>query len=663
MTQPLAVTFVWNENNTEATEAVRYAAGMLARDVSQPFSRAVDIPVFFYRGTEMCTPPPVTLCAEHVLIYPLVDSEMVVNTDWRAYLHKLTAVQNATVVPIALTAQALKIGSPLSELNFIRMYDYHNFRKENVFIRIAHEIYRYGFNGQRQELEPGTESSLKLFISHAKDGSAGLLSAQQLKDCLDRSSFRQFFDVYDIMPGQMFDREIENNIRQSTVILINSDVYSSRYWCQKEILLAKKYGRPIIEVDVLELYMDRKYPFAANIPVVRINRTERIRTEDMLRIISSALLETIRFYYTEICLKLTAEQMGITALRLNRPPEPSDLDRLFPPEENSPCPPFRVLYPDPPLYADELQYLEKFGISAVTPLTCQQKNLHRLRAGISVSDIPDKESGMLGQDASHLKKLSQSIAKYLLYRGARLVYGGDIRQNGFTEYLLEETQILNERLKDNVSHIIDYLAWPLYCADKAALTVWEADYIQLAQIIRVVPDAVGPEIDTSLFLPDNSPKNRYIRGKCLTKMRDAMLDGCDIRICAGGRKTGYKGKMPGILEETELAVQKGKPLYLLGGFGGVTQSICRLMEYGDVEECLQTDWQAGQNLQYAEMLAEYSARGETVNYEQTIAVIRNADLKNGLTPEENRLLFHTVYEGEAIRLILKGLERLLYEKE
>lgn len=663
MTQPLAVAFVWNENNENASEAVHYAAGMLARDASKPFSRAIDIPLFFYPGTAALTPPPINLCAEQILICALIDPEMVVGADWRTCLLALPSLKNATVIPIALAPQALKIGSPLSDINFIRMYDYPALQKEHVFIRIAHEIYRYGFNGLYRRLEPGADSSLKLFISHAKDGGTGLSCARQLKDFLDRSSFRQFFDVYDIMPGQMFDSEIERNIRQSTVILINSDVYSSRYWCQKEILLAKKYERPIIEADVLDSYMDRKYPYAANIPVVRVGRTDGISQEDLLRILAAALLETIRFYYADIWLKLTANHMGIPAVRLNRPPEPFDIDRLFPRNTDHPNHIHRILYPDPPLYADELQYLEGRGIQAVTPLTCRQKNLRQLRAGISVSNIPKEESRLLGQDSSHLKKLSQSVAKYLLCRGARLVYGGDIRQNGFTGYLLEEARILNERLKDHTSRIIDYLAWPIYCADQTALTLWEADHIQLAEMIRVAPDAVGPEIDRTQYLPDDSPRNRYIRGKCLTAMRGAMLDGCDIRICAGGRKTGYKGCMPGILEETALAVRKGKPLYLLGGFGGVTQSICRLLEYGDIDECLRADWQAEQNLQYAELLAEYRAHGETVDYEQAVIDLRDADLKNRLTDEENRLLFHTCYESEAIRLILKGLERLYHEKK
>lgn len=663
MTQPLAVAFVWNENSENASEAVRYAAGMLARDASKPYSRAIDIPVFFYPGTAVLTPPPVELCAEQVLICALIDPEMVVSAGWRTCLLALPSLKNATVIPIALAPQALKIGSPLSDINFIRMYDYPVLQKEHIFIRIAHEIYRYGFNGLYRRLEPGAGSSLKLFISHAKDGGTGLSCARQLKDFLDRSSFRQFFDVYDIMPGQMFDSEIERNIRQSTVILINSDVYSSRYWCQKEILLAKKYKRPIIEADVLDSYIDRKYPYAANIPVVRAGRTDCIGQEDLLRILTAALLETIRFYYADVWLKLTANHMGIPAVRLNRPPEPFDIDRLFPQNADQPNRIRRILYPDPPLYADELQYLEVRGIQAVTPLTCRQKNLRQLRAGISVSNIPEAEARLLGQDSSHLKKLSQSVAKYLLCRGARLVYGGDIRQNGFTEYLLEEAGILNERLKDHTPRIIDYLAWPLYCADQTALTLWEADHIQLAEMIRVAPDAVGPEIDCTQYLPDDSPRNRYIWGKCLTAMRGAMLDGCDIRICAGGRKTGYKGCMPGILEETALAVRKGKPLYLLGGFGGVTQSICRLLEYGDVDECLQAGWQAGQNLQYAELLAEYRAHGETVDYGQAVKDLRAADLKNGLTEEENRTLFHTCYESEAIRLILKGLERLYHEKK
>lgn len=41
-----------------------------------------------------------------------------------------------------------------------------------------------------------------------------------------------------------------------------------------------------------------------------------------------------------------------------------------------------------------------------------------------------------------LYRLSQYIANYVLGRGATLIYGGDLRRDGYTEQLLQEAQIL-----------------------------------------------------------------------------------------------------------------------------------------------------------------------------------------------------------------------------
>jgi hypothetical protein len=45
------------------------------------------------------------------------------------------------------------------------------------------------------------------------------------------------------------------------------------------------------------------------------------------------------------------------------------------------------------------------------------------------------------------------------------------------------------------------------------------------------------------------------------------------RILLGGRREGFQGEMPGLLEEAVFAVENGQPLYLAGGFGGITFDI------------------------------------------------------------------------------------------
>lgn len=140
-------------------------------------------------------------------------------------------------------------------------------------------------------------------------------------------------------------------------------------------------------------------------------------------------------------------------------------------------------------------------------------------------------------------------------------------------------------------------------------------------------------------------------------MRRTMIARCDFRISAGGRLTGYKGWLPGVLEEIALSSELGKPIFLLGGFGGITRSVCRLIREKTVPEELTLAWQWNNNPGLAEMMAFAVSRG--VDYQErhqhALEIIMNTDLRNGLAPEENARLFETPFADEIIHLILKGM--------
>lgn len=120
-----------------------------------------------------------------------------------------------------------------------------------------------------------------------------------------RFGYESFFDSNDIAPGYRFDDEIINNIKESSVIIINSDIYSSRYWCQREIQAAKEFERPIIEIDLIDKAMDRKFPFAGNVPVVRVDIIDdKVEEGDLYRILENIMIETIRFNYVDKKLEL-----------------------------------------------------------------------------------------------------------------------------------------------------------------------------------------------------------------------------------------------------------------------------------------------------------------------------------------------------------------------
>ena len=85
---------------------------------------------------------------------------------------------------------------------------------------------------------------MRLFISHAKQD--GLTLAEEFKATLESMPASRFFDSVDIAPGYDFASEIVEGVKDSILLAILSDAYSSRPWCRREVLTAKRFQRPMV---------------------------------------------------------------------------------------------------------------------------------------------------------------------------------------------------------------------------------------------------------------------------------------------------------------------------------------------------------------------------------------------------------------------------------
>lgn len=660
--EPLSIALIWNKDDQSSIEEyIEHITEMLSRDRDRPFSRTINLPIFYYSNLEENEIPSLpNLKSEKILIYVFVGINSVVSVEWRDYIGSLYNIKNAKVVPIALDKYAYKISDKVQAYNFIREYELDSCKKQQLFISMAHEIYRYGFNEKKEPISKN--SALKIFLSHAKDGKNGLHIAKQLKRLIDDSTLTRFFDSNDIAPGYRFDDEIINNIKESSVIIINSDIYSSRYWCQREIQTAKELERPIIEVDLIDEAMDRKFPFAGNVPVIRVNAIEgKVEEEDLYRILENIMLESIRFNYADEKLELLKLKMPGNVKKMCRPPEMIDVSKIIRKNSNKIELKYnKIIYPDPPIYSEEIEFFQKLGIEICTPIEYEKNGLSGKKVGISISDPEINEIKSNGQNESHLLRLSQYMANYILGRGATLIYGGDFRKGGYTEQLLQEAQILKDRLKTKNIYLKNYVAWPIYLADTLETKKWIAKYCDLLEIKEIpIDETVSDLIETNKrFLTPDTVDNCYVWSKSLTKMRYEMIKDCNARICAGGKKIGYKGKMPGILEEIIIASELGCPLYLLGGFGGIVHDVCELLQNNKCTDSLTEEWQVSFNKGYKELLQKYKERDEEIKYLELQEKMKCINLNNGLTMKENEILFNTVYVDEAVQLVLKGLQSI-----
>ncbi|GFE59582.1 TIR domain-containing protein [Geobacter sp. AOG2] len=664
---PLAIHFIWHPSDNDVIDPILKAVSKyLSRDINRPFSRNLNIPIFFYSSNNPIIVPnnnPQELATRNILfVFTSVNTRG--RASWDSYISNLPCNETMRVVPVALTREGLGHGGEgcLKDINFIRAYEWHyESVVQNTILTMAHEIYRHGFV-EIGEGDKGKSSSINIFLSHAKSGNTGRLHAETIKRFIENTNMSHFFDATTISPGFKFNEEIIKHIEDSTMVAICSDDYSSRYWCQREILCAKKYHRPMIAVNCLENYEDRIFPAGSNVPCVHISPKPPLSEPETLKVLTTAILETIRHCHALKSLEHYQVRgwIGDDCAIFSRPPEIRQILALKAEGTFT-----KICYPEPPIYSEEADWHHQLEIDTFTPLwsSSEDHSLNGLRVGISISEVPSD-----GFQENHLPlnqsiRLAQDLARHLLARSATLIYGGDLRKNGFTEFILDEAIALKNRLNTDVIHVENHLSWPIHKADKE-MTAWRANYKAVMDTVEYdIPDDIANDIDKDNFLPPSTPQNKYIWSRCLTEMRVLSIDSSHARICAGGKLSGYSGKMPGVLEEILIAIDKSKPIYLLGAFGGVVGDVCKVLRKAPYPDSLTEAWQNSHNAGYVDVQTIASKYGMHADYRQVKTALEGIAIptlskNSGLDELTYLRLMETPFVDECIHLIMQGLKNL-----
>lgn len=292
--------------------------------------------------------------------------------------------------------------------------------------------------------------------------------------------------------------------------------------------------------------------------------------------------------------------------------------------------------------------------------------------GISISDSEDLEA--LGMNKAVLDLAYVEIARHLLAHGARLAYGGDQRQAGYTQQLFDLTRAYDFPGQDVRDRVVNYLAWPLH------LNITDEHRIELLDVATIEELSIDNKlredfaIDDKKFLVPNTTENRYVWARSLTAMRQRMNDDIDARIILGGQSSEFKGRYPGIAEEALMALQSddspGVKIYLMGGFGGCAGDLVKAIA-GDQPKRLTLDFQLNASLHsadYSHLYQFYNQRhpDEPIDYDSLVCTFHDGGveaLKNGLVASENERLFQTDDIDEMVSLIIKGLRSNLIEED
>ena len=256
---PLAVHLIWGSKDyayyseghedylDKMSKFVLEFRKYLTRDPDKQFSRTLDIPTFLYCNNNPKKLPKLKKVAKKDIVFFFVTQDMV-RKEWDNYVGEIilkvenkknennNRIEEKYIIPVALNEKSLNFAlyNSMIKKNFVRLDDLKNeeTRIEGI-IKLLYEFYKRIWSNKSDE-------QIKLFLSHTKKDDSGYAYAKSIIHHISTLNIGRFFDIYDIQPGDNFERKIEKEIEKSTFLAIMSDNYSTRYWCQRELISAKK---------------------------------------------------------------------------------------------------------------------------------------------------------------------------------------------------------------------------------------------------------------------------------------------------------------------------------------------------------------------------------------------------------------------------------------
>lgn len=646
---PLSVHVLFHKDNEQGKQVFEDIYHLLCRNPKEPLTDGLDIPVYLRTGGGEDNIPEINYdqSAKNVIIL-LVDREMYNCSKWKQYIEQLLIQKNGNtrILPVSQFEYAFDLLPELGKTQFIALKSYSI--KDNWG-----EFKRRLFDSLIRFLKGKSTEKIKLFISHSKKDpdKLGEKKAEELRRFLrNDTKLDSFFDANDIQDGYDFGKQIEANLEDSLLMILKTNTYSEREWCRIEALVGKNNMLPTIAVSLINGEVKRNFPYLGNVPLIRYDN-------NWSEIVNLLLRTALNQYHQKELLDIIN---GVSDNGDHRilpfSPELFSLSLL---DSDSRT----VLYPEPPLGSEEIELLKKLKgeIDFITPMQVFSglcKYLNQKKIAISISESEDIIH--YGGDPILLNDLIIEISRHILIAGGYLLYGGDLRKQGFTELFKDLSCQYGhlERSNNKAFYFTNYFAWPIHLVLNPTQRA-EFKYSRV-EVRTIEAPRECPSDKITEFVSPNTIENFYLWAKSLTKMREAVCADADGYIILGGRTSGFKGKYPGILEEFLFAKRAKRPIFLLGGFGGVAKVISDIImgeEDNDLyEKAIITPL-------YDQFVTLYNKRetDDQIDYDAIINEIQKegfSNLNNGLSDDENRILFASTNVLEIIIIVMKGLNSI-----
>lgn len=305
--------------------------------------------------------------------------------------------------------------------------------------------------------------------------------------------------------------------------------------------------------------------------------------------------------------------------------------------------------------------------SQTSPLM-ENTSLNLMQVGLSLSFPRDS------QQSSDNNKLMQFVSKLvgeLLKRQAIVVSGGHLNKGSFVNVFHKTALNIIESYPSKCKPLTNYLGAPLKINPLQQSKLEKTTLIEQVEAPKDVVDLLKSHQDINNDLATNpfgSAIHRYAWARGMTHMRQEQVKYLKARVLIAGRympvtgdsSTWYASAIPGILEEMILSIEAKQPVFIVGGFGGMSGVISDILQRKDNDSAF---WHSQQLVPFtAEMRKLYNEQGiKWRTFEELrkyLHGLKLRDINPLLKKTEFNTLLNSKNEGELTKVILAGLNRL-----
>lgn len=382
----------------------------------------------------------------------------------------------------------------------------------------------------------------KVFISYARED--GHEICDEIKKELNKNvGIENFVDIKDISIGELAQEKIEQECKTSYILYILTDIYETRYFCNKENCIAKLNDRPGIIYNCVKKEIPMRLPILSNYVEIIHNKNS------IYYLINNICKLIIRH---KVYLKNIAKENKFRVIN-NR------LDYYALLEVDK-----KIIYPGAPIFDDEINIYKKFS----NKLDCISYLEYFLNINGKYNNISISTSISNEEEKDFSKKLIVDsfydlLIQCLIFSGCTIHTALDFYYNS-SKSKAERIKFIGDKYSDR------YLK-------EGKQKVLCYNYVPIAKKEMYNSNLIASNIQLFRFKFCNYfEKNKWFSND-YTNARKQMIYNSDILIIFSGKK--YDDYMKsGIFEEFIYALVKKKKIIVIENFGGFAKTIIKLIK-------------------------------------------------------------------------------------